>query len=195
MSTALITHLTPEQYLELDRASDVKNEYWYGEMYAMAGGMPPHSFVINNVQYALTGRLLGKGCHVFNADLRVSVRWDTLITYPDATVVCGPPKYVDDRRDTVVNPTLVLEVLSPSTAAKDRGDKAFLYRQVSSMREILLVEPTPIWIEHYWKLPNGHWELETVTDPAAILKLPSLDCELPVAEIYRDFEIFTNSQP
>ena len=143
MSTALITHLTPEQYLELDRASDVKNEYWYGEMYAMAGGMPPHSFVINNVQYALTGRLLGKGCHVFNADLRVSVRWDTLITYPDATVVCGPPKYVDDRRDTVVNPTLVLEVLSPSTAAKDRGDKAFLYRQVSSMREILLVRAHP----------------------------------------------------
>ncbi len=136
-----------------------------------------------------------KGCHVFNADLRVSVRWDTLITYPDATVICGPLKYADDRRETVVNPALVLEVLSPSTAAKDRGDKAFLYRQVSSMREILLVEPTAVWIEHYWKLPNGHGELETVTDPVAILKLPSLDCELPVAEIYGDFEIFTNPQP
>lgn len=195
MSTAPITHLTPEEYIELERASDEKHEYWYGEVYAMAGGMPPHSFVINNIQYALTAHVMGRGCHVFNADLRVSVRWDTLITYPDATVVCGPPKYVDERRDTVTNPTLVVEVLSPSTATKDRGAKTFLYRQVTSMREILLVEPTPVWIEHYWKLPNGHWELETVTDPAAILKLPSLDCELPVAEIYRDFEIFADPQP
>jgi len=194
MSSVPITYLTPEEYLELDRASDVKNEYWYGEMQAMAGGLPTHSFIINNVQATLTNLLRDEDCHVFNSDLRVSVRWDTLITYPDATVVCGPPKYVDDRRDTVTNPTLVVEVLSPSTAANDRGDKTFLYRQVASMREILLVEPVPVWVEHYWKLPNGHWELETVTDRDAILKLPNLNCELPVAELYRNFEIF-DSKP
>lgn len=195
MSTVPIAYLTPEEYLELERTSDEKHEYWYGGMYGMAGGLPPHSFVINNIQTALTNLLRDRDCHVFNAELRVAVRWDALITYPDATVVCGPPKYVDDRRDTVTNPTLVVEVLSPSTAGKDRGDKTFLHRQVYSMREILLVEPTPVWIEHYWKLPNGHWELETVTDPSAILKLPNLDCELSVAEIYRDFEIFANLQP
>ena len=81
--------------------------------------------------------LRDRDCLVFNADLRVSVRWDTLITYPEATIICGPPKYVDGRRDTVTNPTLVVEVRSPSTAAQDRGDKTFLYRQVPSMREIL----------------------------------------------------------
>ncbi len=194
MSTVPITYLTPEQYLELDRASDVKNEYWYGEMYAMAGGSPPHSCVINRIQTALTVRLDDRDCVVFNADLRVSVRWDTLITYPDATVVCGEPQYVDDRFDTVTNPILVAEILSPSTAIKDRGAKAVLYRQVPSMREILLVEPSPVFIEHYWKLANGHWELETITDQAAVIKFPSLDCEIPVGEIYRKVEMFTRAQ-
>jgi Uma2 family endonuclease len=191
MSTAPITHLTPEQYLERERAAVTKHEYWNGEMYAMAGGSPAHSFVIANVTVALGNLLRGKKCHVFNCDLRVSVRWDTLITYPDVTVVCGPPEYADERLDTVTNPVLIVEVLSPSTAITDRGDKAFLYRQVPSMREILLVEPKPVLIEHYWKLPNGHWELETVTESAATLKLASVDCDLPVAEIYRDIEIFT----
>jgi Uma2 family endonuclease len=191
MSTAPITHLTPEQYLELERAAETKHEYWNGEMYAMAGGSPAHSFVISNVNIALGNLARGKNCHVFNADLRVSVRWETLITYPDITVVCGPPEYADERRDTVTNPVLIVEVLSPSTAKSDRGEKAFLYRQVASMREILLVEPAPVHIEHYWKLPNGHWELETVTEPAAILKLASLDSELSATDIYRDIEIFT----
>ncbi len=97
MSTVPITYLTPEQYLELDRASDTKHEYWYGEVFAMAGGSPPHSYVINRIQTALTNRLEDRDCGVFNADLRVSVRWDTLIAYPDVTVVCGEPKYVGVR--------------------------------------------------------------------------------------------------
>jgi Uma2 family endonuclease len=84
--------------------------------------------------------------------------------------------------------------LSPSTAIKDRGAKAVLYRQVPSMREILLVEPSPAFIEHYWRLANGHWELETVTDRAAVIKFPSLDCEILVAEIYRKVEMFTRAQ-
>lgn len=194
MLTAPITRITPEQYLERERAADSKHEYWNGEVYAMAGGSPAHSLVIGNVTIALGILLRGKKCYVFNSDLRVSVRWETLIAYPDVTVVCGPPEYADERLDTVTNPVLIVEVLSPTTAINDRGDKAFLYRQVSSMREILLVEPKPVLIEHYWKLPNGHWELETVTEPAATLKLTSLDCELPVAEIYRDIEIFTQPQ-
>jgi Uma2 family endonuclease len=188
MSTVPVTHLTPEEYLAIERASETKHEYWYGEMYARAGGSPPHSLVINNIQAALSNILEEKDCLVFNAGLRVSVRWETLITYPDATVVCGEPKYIDEYRDTVTNPILVVEVLSPSTAVKDRGTKAFLYRQVASMCEILLVEPSPVDVEHYWKLPNGHWELETVTDPGAILKFPSLACEMPVAKIYRKID-------
>ncbi len=160
----------------------------------MADVSPVHCFLVSNIQTALGEVLENKDCAVFNASLRVCVLWESLITYPDASVICGAPQYVDSDPDTVTNPTLVVEVLSPSTAVKDRGAKAFLYRQVASMREILLVEPSPVFIEHYWKLPNGHWELETVTDPAAIIRFPSLDCEIPVAEIYRKVEVFTRPQ-
>lgn len=99
-----ITRLTPEEFLEKERAAEEKHEYWYGEVFAMAAGSPPHSFVINNVQTTLTNLLRGGSCYVFNADLRVVVRWDELITYPDVTVLCGKPEYADDRRDTLTPP-------------------------------------------------------------------------------------------
>jgi Uma2 family endonuclease len=166
MSSVPITRLTPEEFLERERVAEEKHEYWYGEAFAMAGGSVPHSFVISNV-----------------------VRWDELITYPDVTVLCGKPEYADDHKDTLTNPAMVVDVLSPSTRKSDRGDKVFLYRQVPSMREILLVEPEPTMIEHYSKLPNGRWELETITDRFGIIQLPNLNQALPVAEIYRDVEI------
>jgi len=191
MSTLPITRLTPEQFLERERAAEEKHEYRYGEVFAMAGGSPPHSFVISNVQIALGILLRGHSCYVFNSDLRVVVRWEELITYPDVTVLCGKPEYADDRRDTLTNPAMVVEVLSPSTRKSDRGEKAFLYRQMPSMQEILLVEPEPTMIEHYSKLPNGHWELEVITDRSGIIQLPNLNNSLPVAEIYRDIEILS----
>jgi Uma2 family endonuclease len=187
--TAMST-VTPDEYLERERASDTKHEYWYGEIFAMAGGTPVHSFIINNIQATLTFSLRGKKCFVFNDDLRVAVRWDALITYPDVTVVCGLPKYADEKRDTVVNPILVAEVLSPSTTKSDRGEKAFLYRQLPSLREILLVEPSRVWVEHSWRLESGNWEIETITDPVAIMRLSGVGCDLPLVEIYRDSEIF-----
>ncbi len=191
MSSLPIPRLTPEEFLERERAAEEKHEYWYGEVFAMAGGSPPHSFVINNIQTALTNLLRGGSCYVFNSDLRVAVRWNELITYPDVTVLCGQPVYSDDQRDTMTNPAMVVEVLSPSTRKSDRGDKVFLYRQMPSMREILLVEPVPTMIEHYSKLPNGRWELETITDRSAIIQLPNLNQSLPVAEVYRDIEILS----
>src|SRR5579884_1869863 len=139
MASQPISRLTPEEYLALDRASDVKHEYWCGEVYAMAGGSPAHSFVINNIQTALTIAVRDRDCGVFNADLRVCVDASQLWTYPDITVVCGGPKYTDARRDTISNPVLVVEVLSPSTARFDRGEKVRLYAKCPSVRGILLV--------------------------------------------------------
>ena len=191
MSSLPITRLTPEEFLERERAAEEKHEYWYGEVFAMAGGSPAHSFVISNINIALGNLLRDSSCYVFNSDLRVVVRWGELITYPDVTVLCGKPEYADDRKDTLTNPAMVVEVLSPSTRKSDRGDKVFLYRQVPSMREILLVEPVPTTIEHYAKLPNGRWELETITERSAIIQLPNLNQSLPVAEIYRNIEILS----
>lgn len=175
--------------MEFERIAEHKHEYWYGEVFAMAGGSPRRSFVINNLQFVLTGLLRDKPCFMFNSDLRVAASRQELITYPDITVLCGMPQYSDDRRDTLTNPTMVVEVLSPSTAKTDRGDKVFQYRRVPSMLEILLVDPAPVIIEHYWKLPNGHWELETITDPAVTLRFPHLDVETAVAEIYRNVDL------
>ena len=152
MATQPHCRLTPEEYLELDRASDVRHEYRCGEVYAMAGGSPAHSFIGNNLSAALTFFARNKKFLVFNSDLRVCANRPDLWCY--------------------------------------RGDKTFACRQCASMREILLEEPLRVHVEHFWKLPNVQWELETVTDSSATLTLVSLGCELPVGDIYRDAELF-----
>jgi Uma2 family endonuclease len=185
MSSLPAVRLTPQEFLEWERAAEVKHEYWDGENYAMAGGSPPHSLVIGNIQVALGRRLDALPCFVFNADLRVAVRWgiSSLIqTLPSSATT---PRYFDDRDDTLTNPTLIVEVLSPSTRKSDRTQKTFMYREIPSMREILLVDPAPTTIVHYWKLPNGHWELDTIGDPEAVIRLVSLNEDLPVSEVYR----------
>lgn len=139
---------------------------------------------------------MDKGCFVFSSSLRVSVRWEPLITYPDVKVVCGRLQYAsgDPQRETITNPTLVAEALSKSTAKTVRGEKAFLYREMPSPREILLVEPSRVWVEHSWKLDNGNWEIETVTDLAAVVHLSSRGCDLAVSEICRQAEIFLDAK-
>jgi Uma2 family endonuclease len=172
----------------MERASDIKHEYWYGEVFAMAGGSPAHSLIINNIQIALTVRLAGTTCFGFNADLRVGVRSGDIITYPDMTVLCDRPQYFDDRKDVLINPTLVVEVLSPSTKKTDRGEKATAYREVPSMREILLVDQAPLFIEHYRKLPNGHWNIETISDSAAEIHIDIVNRNIPVSEFYLNLD-------
>jgi Uma2 family endonuclease len=193
MSSLPLARLSPQEFLEWERNAEQKHEYWDGEVFAMAGGSPAHSLVIGNVQVALGRRLDASPCFVFNADLRVAVRWGELITYPDITVLCEEPQYFDSKEDTLTNPTLIVEVLSPSTKKTDRTEKSFMYREIPSMREILLVDPAPTMIEHYWKLPNGHWELETVRNPGAAIALVSLDQQLPVSEIYRKVDLLSRS--
>jgi Uma2 family endonuclease len=113
MSTQPLERLTPERYLELERAAEQKHEFVDGVMVAMAGGSPRHAFISNRCSYLLTAALQDR-CGVFSPDLRVSIHWERLIAYPDVTVLCGEAEYADGRRDTMTNPTLVVEVLSPS---------------------------------------------------------------------------------
>ncbi len=187
MSSQPVTRVTPEEYLERERVAESKSEYIFGEVVAMAGGTVRHSLIASNVQFALTSRLLGGPCMVFNADLRVCVRWGDLIAYPDVTVLCERPEYVDEKQDTLTNPALVVEVLSESTKRFDRGEKSRLYRMLPSLQEYLLVDQTPVDIEHWRRLPNGNWELATIREESVMLHL-SIGCELPVAEVYRNIE-------
>ena len=184
MSTQPVTYVSPEEYLERERAAETRHEYIEGQIVAMAGGTAKHSLIAANVGGALRELLRNTSCRVFNSDLRVSVRRGILTTYPDVTVVCGPLEFVDNREDTISNPTLIVEVLSPSTKEFDRGEKSRLYRMLPSLQEYLLIEQSTVEIEHYRRLPNGHWDIEPVSDPSAVIRLEALACNLPVSEIY-----------
>jgi len=121
----------------------------------------------------------------FGPGVRVWVLWDRLITYPDVTVVCGKPEYTDDRKDTLTNPTIIVEVLSPSTRNFDQGEKARLYRQLPSLREFLMVEQERVFVEHYRRLPDGSWQIVMHDDPGGVIRLESLEAEVAVRELYR----------
>ena len=189
MASQPVSCLTPEQYLALDRESSIRHEYVNGETIARSGGSPRHALVIANVLWALKKRAEGKPCMVFSSDLRVSAGWASLICYPGAAVLCDRPKYTGDKRDTITNPALVVEVLSPSTTAFDRGEKSRRYRLLPSVLEYLLIDPAAIDVEHYRRLPNGNWELATVRDRGGAIQLAPLAGELPLAEIYSAIEL------
>ena len=188
MASEPIPHLTPEHYLELERLVPEKHEYIDGDMVAMSGGSPSHSRIAANVIRHLPLQK-GGNCQIFTSDLRVSVHWSRLITYPDVTVVCGKPEYADGKRDTVTNPTLIVEVLSPSTESHDRGRKADLYRFIPSLREFLLIGQSPVLIDHYRRMPDGTWQIVALREMSDVLELESLGCRFPVTDVYAGIEL------
>jgi Uma2 family endonuclease len=184
MSTQTVPFVTAAEYLEYDRQSEFRNEFVFGEIVAMAGGTPWHSRIAAATLGALDRRLLGTPCLTFDANLRVCLNSETLYSYPDVTVVCGPMEYADEKRDTVSNPKLIVEVLSPSTRTYDLGDKARMYHRIPSLVELLFIEQSKVWIEHWHRLPNGHWDVEVIENRDAILTLHSIHCDVPVGEVY-----------
>lgn len=189
MASQPTAQLTPEEYLELERLAHSKNEYIDGEMIAMAGGTPSHSMISGNVYYALRRQLHTSSCKPFNSDLRVCTSKARLITYPDLTVACMPLLFTDEKRDTIINPRVVIEVLSPSTSDYDRGFKTKLYRTCPAVDEYLLIDQTPIDIEHGIKLSDGHWDVEIITELNGIVELKSINCQLSAAEVYAEMDI------
>ena len=182
--------LTPEQYLAIEREAEYKSEYFKGEMYAMAGGTANHSDLAGSLNAIFRNRLAGRNCKVFNSDMRVRTGADGLYTYPDVSVVCGPRIFADDEGDVLVNPKLIVEVLSKSTQANDRGYKFQEYKKIASLEEYVLVSQSEPLIERYWRAPGGAWsayaEARGLNAP---LLLQSLGIEIPLAEIYRDIEL------
>ena len=176
--------LTPEQYLELERASEEKHEFIDGAMVAMAGGSIRYALICMNAGAEFHRALAGKSCLTFGPDARVSVFWDRLMTYPDVTVVGGKPEYTDARNDTLANPTAIVEVLSPSTRNFDQGEKARLYRQLPSLREFLIVEQERVFVEHYRRLPDGSWQIVVYEEEGSVIRLDSLGATLTVDELY-----------
>lgn len=181
-STVARRHYTYEEYLALDEASNVKLEYLEGDIYAMAGGTPEHAALCLQVGSSLNVQLEGQPCRVYGSDLRIRVLATGLATYPDTTVVCGPLERDPEGKNTVLNPTLVVEVLSPSTADYDRGEKREHYQQIPSLREIVLVAHDRRLIEVH-RRGTGGWSRQQA-GPGETVALDSIPCRLEVDALY-----------
>lgn len=176
------------EYLERERQSETKHEYIDGEIVDMAGASILHNLLVLNVGAALRERLRGKPCVVLASDQRVNIRATRLYTYPDVSVVCGRPETHPADAQTLLNPLVIIEVLSDSTEAYDRGEKFAHYRGLPSLREYVLVSQRARRIEHYRRVEVGQWLLTEYQEGAAV-PLPALGIELPLAEVYDKAEL------
>jgi Uma2 family endonuclease len=180
--------ITPEEYLRLEREAPYKSEYYNGEMFAMAGGSPTHSVLTASVIGALTSLLRGKRCAPYDSNLRVFIPGTGLYTYPDISVICGPLELVPGHEDMIVNPTLLVEVLSDSTEAYDRGQKFMHYRALPAFAEYVLVSQREPMVEVFFRQGDGTWQLTPVRGREATVRLQSLGVELRLAEVYERVE-------
>lgn len=191
----LVPYLTPEEYLALERQSETKSEYWQGETYLMSGASNEHTIIEANIVATLVAQLKRRPCVVRGSNLRVKVSDAGLYTYPDVTVVCGKAKFEDRIADTLLNPAIIIEVLSPSTEAYDRGAKFEFYRTLESLSDYLLVSQNKPTIEHYTRRGDDRWLLATYTGLDAVAAITSVGCELRLADVYDKVEWSAEAAP
>jgi len=185
MSAAPKPFLSPQEYLAREREAETKSEYYDGETFAMAGGSEEHSLIAVNVAGALNFQLADRPCKVYNSDMRVRVEEDGPYAYPDVSVVCGEAEFADEERDNLLNPTVIVEVLSPTTEAWDRGGKFERYQQRASLQEYVLIAQDRPRVERYARQGEEEWLLTVTTGLAGRVSLSSIECELRLAEVYR----------
>jgi Uma2 family endonuclease len=189
VSTQPKTFLTPEKYLEIERAADRKSEFYEGEMFAMAGAKRAHNLLVTNAVRELSLQFRGRPCEVYPSDMRVRVRPAGPYNYPDVIAVCGEPRFLDDREDTLLNPGLLVEVLSPSTEAYDRGRKFEQYKAIESLREYLLVASDRVHADLYTRQPDGRWILTSADSLEDSLMLESVGAQLGMADLYEKVDL------
>jgi Uma2 family endonuclease len=189
MSTHPKTLLTEEQYLEIERKAEYKSEYFQGEMFAMAGAGYAHNLLIGNIVAALHRQLRSRPCVVLPNDMRVRVGKTGLYTYPDVVALCGKPELLDEQQDTLSNPSLIVEVLSPSTEAYDRGKKFEHYRSIESLSEYLLVSSDRVHADLFSRQPDGRWILTSASSLDDSLDLQSIGCRLSLSELYEKIDL------
>ncbi len=181
-------YLTPAEYLAQERQAATKSDYWEGETYAMAGASEAHNLIVANLTSILVPQFKGRPCKVYANDMRVKAQAHDLYTYPDVVLVCGQPQFEDQQRDTLINPTVLIEVLSPSTELYDRGTKFTVYRTLASLTDYLMVSQHHAFIEQYTRQPDGRWVLSTYTGLDAVVQIESVGCELRLADVYDKVE-------
>ncbi len=186
MSAQPKLNYTLEEYLELDRNSEERLEYWEGEIFSMSGVNSEHDQVESNLHFLLRQKLSGKGCRVFLANMRIKVPSLPPYRYGDISALCGEPKFIKfGGVDVLTNPALIIEVLSPSTESYDRGDKFTHYKSIPGFCEYLLIAQHRPHVAQYIKQSDEEWLQREFNDLADLVKIVSLGCELPLREIYQ----------
>lgn len=176
--------ISEKEYLDEERKALNKSEYYKGEIFAMAGATKVHNAIVGALLGELYGFLKDKSCKVYPSDLRVHNSENTLYTYPDVIVVCGKEEYLDDEFDTLLNPTVLIEVLSPSTENYDRGTKFKLYRSIPSLKNYVLVSSIEYAAEVYTRIENDEWKLNTTKGKTGNIHISAIDFDLPLSDVY-----------
>ena len=184
MAAIAKSFISETEYLEIERKAEFKNEYYKGEIFAMAGATKEHNKIVAALIGELYAFLKGKGCDVFPSDLRVYNQDNGLYTYPDVTIVCGKEEYLDDKFDTLLNPTVIFEVLSPSTEDYDRGTKFKLYRTIPSLKNYVIISSTEYSAEVYTRAEGDKWILSTTKNNDLSITISVIDYEMVLADVY-----------
>ena len=189
MSVQPKPYITPEEYLVKERVADYKSEYYKGEIFDFAGASREHNLIAGNIHSILHQQLRNKSCEVYPSDMRVKISTTGLYTYPDVVVVCGKPQFEDDEEDVLLNPTVIIEVLSPSTEGYDRGTKFEHYRTINSLSDYILVAQDKIHVEHYVRQSDRSWLFSEFKSAKDNFQIQSIGCEVSVAETYEKVEM------
>lgn len=184
MEPLALPRLTVEEYLAQERAADFRSEFLGGETYAMSGASRRHNQIVVNLVAALHPRLREKGCETYAHDMRVRIPATGLFTYPDVVVACGEPSFDDRELDTLLNPRVILEVLSKTTESYDRGPKFEHYRTLASLSDYVLVAQDRVHVEHFSHQGENRWLLTEARELSDVVELTALGCRLSLAEIY-----------
>ena len=182
------TLYTPEEYLAMERSGEMRHEFFQGEIFAMAGGSRRHNGISANIIRLLGNQLLERDCTVYGSDMRVRVPAAEKYTYPDIVAVCGEEVFEDENEDTLLNPSLIIEVLSKSTEAYDRGTKFEYYQTIESFREYVLIAQEPFRVEQFVRKDINVWTYFEFRKPEDVVELNSINCELSLRDIYHKIQ-------
>ena len=180
--------VTPAQYLETERAAGFRSEYFDGYVQAMGGASLKHNIIASNIAAKVGHFLEGKNCRMLQSEMRIGSPSSDSYMYPDALIVCGKPDLEDDKFDTLKNPAVIFEIISPSTALYDKGRKFFFYQQIPSLKEYIMIDSMQRLIQLGRKQTDESWRFEQIADPNGILKITTIEFNLSLSEIYFDAE-------
>lgn len=186
MSAIPLKQYTKADYMEMEEVSLEKNQYYQGEIFAMAGASIHHNEIVMNTSFEISSYLKGKKCRIYPSDLRIQINANSLITYPDLSIFCDDILTDDTYKENALNPTVIIEVLSPSTQNYDRSEKFKLYRAIESLQEYVLISSTEYMVELYTKQPDGKWLYQTYNSKVDNVTISAINFTLPLTAFYNN---------